>query len=110
MARDSESRTAAWQAKFNVGRVAETLYEREAVMRERVRVAFDGLCRMEEEVRVVLNESRVPTILFVPYLDFGRQLYRLTRKRNVSGSSAEVSAKRAVPHRDRQCSSRLMSR
>ena len=92
MARDSESRVAAWQAKFNVGRVAETLYDRRQAMLERVRVAFEGLCRMEEEVRTVLNESAVPTILFVPYLDFGRQLYRLTRKQNVSGQSLQLEA------------------
>jgi hypothetical protein len=92
MARDSESRTAAWQAKFNVGRVAETLYDRRQGMSERVRVAFEGSCRMEEEVRVVLNESSVPTILFVRYLDFGRQLCRFVRRQNVSGPALQFEA------------------
>jgi hypothetical protein len=47
---------------------------------------------MEEEVRVVLYESSVPTILFVPYLDFGRQLYRLVRKQNLAGPSLALEA------------------
>ncbi|MBN2537473.1 hypothetical protein JXB37_04250, partial [candidate division WOR-3 bacterium] len=61
MAVDSDKRMAAWQAKFNVERVAATLADRRAVMAQRVQQAFEELCVMEEEVRTVLNESSVAT-------------------------------------------------
>jgi hypothetical protein len=43
-------------------------------------------------VREVLNQCGVSTIHYVPYLNFGRQLYKLTTQHLISGDSAVIEA------------------
>ncbi len=87
MARDADKRIRAWQVKFNTRRVKETLDDLREQMFVHVQAAFADLCSMEERVRQVLNQSDVPTILYVAYLDYARQLYKLSRQKNISGGS-----------------------
>jgi hypothetical protein len=47
---------------------------------------------MEDKARQVLNASGVHTSLYVPYLDFARQLFKLTRKRGITGDSFSLAA------------------
>ncbi len=61
-------------------------------MLARVQTAFAELCSMEEQVREVLNGASVQTVLYVPYLDYGRQLWKLTRRQNIAGPSFALAA------------------
>ncbi len=87
MAKDADKRIKTWEAKFNTQRVKETLDDLRGQMLIRVHGAFAALCSMEEQVRQVLNSAAVPTILYVAYLDYARQLYKLSMQKNISGDS-----------------------
>jgi hypothetical protein len=89
---DAARRRANWEAKYNVERVKETLDARRADMAARYEDAVARLVSMETEVRTVLNESGVQTIHYVPYLNFGRQLYKLTAGRSITGESFALAA------------------
>jgi hypothetical protein len=93
MPADPNRRIEAWKAKYNTQRVKETLDDRKEQMIVQVHAAFADLCAMEEKTREVLNLSNVATILYVPYLDFARQLFKLSRKRNIAGASLAREAK-----------------
>jgi len=93
MPADPSRRIEAWKAKYNIQRVKETLDDRKEQMLVNVQSQFVPLCLMEEQVREVLNLSDVPTILYVPYLDFARQMYRLSMHRSISGSSLAKETK-----------------
>jgi hypothetical protein len=47
---------------------------------------------METRTRQVLNSAGVQTILYVAYLDYARQLYKLSRQRGISGESFALQA------------------
>ena len=87
MPADPKRRVDAWKAKYNIQRVKETLDDRKEQMYVHVQASFAMLCAMEEKVREVLNLSNVPTILYVPYLNFGRQMYKLEMNRLIAGAS-----------------------
>ena len=93
MPADPKRRIDAWKAKYNIQRVKETLDDRKEQMLVNVQSQFAMLCSMEEQVREQLNESDVPTILYVPYLDFARQMYRLSMHRSIKGSSLAKETK-----------------
>ena len=89
---DATRRAANWEAKYNTERVKATLDDLHAKMAERYRAAVAPLVAMEKEVKEVLNGCGVSTALYVPYLNFGRQLYKLTRQQNISGESFAMAA------------------
>jgi hypothetical protein len=47
---------------------------------------------MEDKTRQVLNAAGVHSPFYVPYLDFARQLFKLTRKRGITGDSFSLAA------------------
>ena len=47
---------------------------------------------MENKVREVINASGVSTSQYVPYLNFGRQLYKLSREQQISGETFAMAA------------------
>ncbi|MCX6843051.1 MAG: DUF1156 domain-containing protein [candidate division WOR-3 bacterium] len=55
-------------------------------------MAIAEVCIMEGKVREVINAAGVSTVLYVSYLNFGRQLYKLTRKQNITGESFAMAA------------------
>ena len=89
---DPVRRRANWEAKYDTERVKATLDAKRADMSARYLDAVTKLCSMETEVRTVLNASGVQTINYVPYLNFGRQLYKLTHGREISFESFALSA------------------
>ncbi len=89
---DEVKRILAWEAKFNTERVKQALDAQLERMRERYCAATLELCAMETKTKQVLDLSGVHTVLYVPYLDFARELYKLSRRRNVSGNSAVMAA------------------
>jgi len=61
-------------------------------MQARYEAVMTQLCAMETSVKTVLNAQGVHTSLYVPYLNFGRQLWKLTRQQEISGESFAMAA------------------
>ena len=55
--------------------------------------AVASLCEMETKARQTLNAAGVHTIMYVPYLSYARQLYKLSRQQGISGESFVLAAK-----------------
>jgi len=89
---DPTRRIEAWRAKTTPERAKEVLEARHANMQRRYEAAMAQLCAMEEQVKTVLNAHGVHTSSYVPYLNFGRQLWKLTRQ-EISGESLALAAK-----------------
>ena len=63
-----------------------------ASMAAHYEAAVAGMVAAEIKVRETLNTCGVNTINYVPYLNFGRQLYKLTTGRQIAGDSAIIEA------------------
>jgi hypothetical protein len=61
-------------------------------MSARYEAAMAGLCTAETKVCETLNTAGVNTINYVPYLNYGRQLYKLSTQREITGDSAAIEA------------------
>ncbi len=90
---DPNRRAANWKVKYNLGRVKSTLDDMSELMAARYKAAVADLVTMELEVKTVLNDAGVSTSMYVPYLNYGRQLYKLSRQQNISGESFALAAK-----------------
>jgi len=89
---DPVKSTARWKAKCNLKRVNETLNDLREDMAMRYEVAMTELGAMEAKVKEVINAYGVSTSQYVPYLNFGRQLYKLSRQQHISGESFAMAA------------------
>ena len=89
---DPVKSTARWKAKYNLKRVNETLNDLREDMAMRYEVAMTELSVMEGKVKEVINAYGVSTSQYVPYLNFGRQLYKLSRQQHISGESFAMAA------------------
>ena len=83
---DPVRRIAKWNAKFDTTRVKATLDDMRPAMLANLTAVFPLLTAMELQVKQVCDGSGVPTIQYPFYLNFGRQIWALTRK-EVSGES-----------------------
>ena len=90
--RDPDKRIAKWQAKYNTDRVKSTLDEMRDEMAKNYKAAMTNMWMMEAKVKEVINACGVSTIQYVPYLNFGRQLYKVTRQRGITGESFAMAA------------------
>ena len=84
---DPNQRLTAWQTKTDTGRMKETLDALRPEMLEHYKAAVASLCEMETKARQTLNAAGVHTIMYVPYLSYARQLYKLSRQQGISGES-----------------------
>ena len=89
---DPQKRAERWKAKYNIGRVGATLSDLREEMARRYEVAMAQVCAMEIKVKEVINAAGVSTSQYVPYLNFGRQLYKLSREQGISGESFAMAA------------------
>jgi hypothetical protein len=89
---DATKRLEAWQAKFSPEKAKATLDARYEGMSAHYHDAVAALCAMETKVKQVLDEHKVQTIQYVFYLDYGRQLFKLTWKQEISGDSFALAA------------------
>ena len=87
MSENPNQRIANWQTKFNTNRVKDTLDTQRQRMLERYSDVTARLCTMEISVKQMLDFAGVSTILYVPYLNYGRQLFKLSTQRDISGSA-----------------------
>jgi len=79
--------------KYNTERVKATIDDLRPAMTERYQAAVAQLYAMEMKVKETLNAHGVSTILIVPYLNYGRQLYKLSRQQFISGETMRLAAK-----------------
>jgi hypothetical protein len=89
---DPVKRLSSWKAKYNVERVKQTLDDLRPDMLARYEAVLADLVTMETKTKEVLSVSGVHTILFVPYLNFARQLFKLSRRQHIAGESLELAA------------------
>ncbi|MGQ9679067.1 MAG: hypothetical protein ACUVUD_07300 [bacterium] len=90
---DTAKRIEAWRVKTAPERTKQILEARFEEMRKRYEAAMAELSAMETEVKSVLNEKGVHTSNYVPYLNYGRQLWKLSRHQGISGESLAMEAK-----------------
>ncbi|MEO0049649.1 MAG: hypothetical protein ABIK23_00570 [candidate division WOR-3 bacterium] len=90
---DPRKRSLAYRVKATPERTKEILDARLEEMRARYDAVMEEIYAMETEVKAVLNDKGVSTSLYVPYLNFGRQLWKLSREQGISGESLALAAK-----------------
>ena len=89
---DSNQRLIAWQIKTDTTRVKQILDDRRPDMLKRYEAAIASLCEMETKARQTLNAAGVHSIFYVAYLNYARQLYKLSRQQGISGESFALGA------------------
>jgi len=89
---DPTKRVASWLAKYNTDRIKATLDDLRPEMVKRYEARVAELYAVETKTKEVLNASEVQTILYVPYINYARQLYKLSRQQNISGESLKMAA------------------
>ena len=89
---DANQRIMAWQIKTDTARMKETLDTLRPEMLKRYEAAVASLCEMEVKARQTLNAAGVHTIFYVAYLNYARQLYKLSRQQGISGESFAMGA------------------
>ena len=83
---DPTKRIANWNVKYNTERIKATLDEMRPGMLANVTAVFPMIAAMELQVKQVCDGAGVPTIQYPFYLNFGREIWALTRKCPVSRS------------------------
>jgi hypothetical protein len=83
---DPTRRIAKWNAKFNTERIKATLDDMRPTMLQNVTAVFPLITAMELQVKQVCDSAGVATIQYPFYLNFGRELWALSRK-DISGES-----------------------
>jgi hypothetical protein len=81
-----------WQIKTETGKVKQILNDMRPDMLKHYEAAAASLCEMETKARQTLNAAGVHTIFYVAYLNYARQLYKLSRQQGISGESFALSA------------------
>ena len=88
---DPTRRIAKWNAKYDTERIKATLDVMRPTMLANVTAVFPMITAMELQVKQVCDSAGVPTINYPFYLNFGREIWALTRK-EVSGESLALEA------------------
>jgi hypothetical protein len=89
---DKMKRFTSWNVKYNTERIKATLDDMRNDMQARYQAAMTAMLANDIKVKGVLNGKGVSTILYVPYLSFGRQLWKLTREQDIAGDSLQLAA------------------
>jgi hypothetical protein len=99
---DITRRISRWKAKYSPDIAAQTTARIFDDMTERYQTSMVALCTMETETKQVLDGSGIDTMFIVFYLDFARQLFKLSHGRTISGPTlakeAQVLRPRRHPH------------
>ena len=88
---DPAKRIAKWNAKYDTARVKAILDELRPTMLANVTAVFPMITAMELQVKQVCDGIGVPTIQIPFYLNFGREIWALSRK-EVSGETLAIEA------------------
>jgi hypothetical protein len=84
---DLNQRLTVWKIKTDTDKVKQILDDIRPDMLKHYEAAVAGLCETETKARQTLNAAGVHTIMYVPYLNYARQLYKLSRQQGISGES-----------------------
>ena len=89
---DALRRVSRWQAKYSPEIAAQTTARIYDDMSRRYKDSMVALCAMELETKQVLDSSGIDTIYIVFYLDYARQLFKLSHGRTISGPTLAKEA------------------
>ena len=89
---DVTRRLSRWKAKYSPEIAAQTTARIFADMTERYEAAVVALTTMETETKQVISASGIDTMFIVFYLDYARQLFRLSHGRTISGPTLAKEA------------------
>lgn len=89
---DVARRLSRWKAKYSPEIAAQTTARIYDDMSERYQASMVALCTMETETKQVLDGSGIDTMYIVFYLDFARQLFKLSHGRTISGPTLAKEA------------------
>jgi acyl-CoA reductase-like NAD-dependent aldehyde dehydrogenase len=82
---DVTRRISRWKAKFSPEIAAQTTARIFDDMTARYEASMLALSTMETDTKQVLSASGIDTMYIVSYLDYARQLFRLSHGRSISG-------------------------
>jgi hypothetical protein len=82
---DVTRRISRWKAKFSPDLAAQTTARIFDDMTARYEASMLALNSMELDTKQVLSASGIDTMYIVFYLDYARQLFRLSHGRSISG-------------------------
>ena len=82
---DVTRRISRWKAKFSPEIAAQTTARIFDDMTARYEASMLALSTMETDTKQVLSASGIDTMYIVFYLDYARQLFRLSHGRSISG-------------------------
>jgi acyl-CoA reductase-like NAD-dependent aldehyde dehydrogenase len=89
---DVTRRISRWKAKFSPDLAAQTTARIFDDMTARYEASMLALSTMETDTKQVLSASGIDTMYIVFYLDFARQLFRLSHGRTISGPTLAKEA------------------
>ncbi len=84
---DVTRRISRWKAKYSPELAKATCDRIFEDMVRRYEDSVVALCETEAKVRQVLNVLGIHTCLYVPYLSYARELFKLSRQQGITGSS-----------------------
>jgi hypothetical protein len=74
------SRIKNWDKNFNAESAGEMQMRLKPMMKERLEAVFKIQEMLENKVKKIMGESGLPTWHNIPYLNFGRQVYKARRR------------------------------
>jgi acyl-CoA reductase-like NAD-dependent aldehyde dehydrogenase len=89
---DVTRRISRWKAKFSPEIAAQTTARIFDDMTARYEASMVALNLMETDTKQVLSASGIDTMYIVFYLDYARQLFRLSHGRTISGPTLAKEA------------------
>jgi hypothetical protein len=89
---DVTRRISRWKAKFSPEIAAQTTARIFDDMTARYEASMVALSSMELDTKQVLSASGIDTMYIVFYLDYARQLFRLSHGRTISGPTLAKEA------------------
>ena len=89
---DVTRRLSRWKAKYSPEIAAQTTARIYADMTARYEASMIALNSMELDTKQVVNASGIDTMFIVFYLDYARQLFRLSHGRTISGPTLAKEA------------------
>jgi len=89
---DITRRISRWKAKYSPDIAAQTTARIFDDMTARYEASMIALNSMEIDTKQVLSASGIDTMYIVFYLDYARQLFRLSHGRTISGATLAKEA------------------
>ena len=89
---DVTRRLSRWKAKYSPDIAAQTTARIFDDMTARYEASVVALSTMETDTKQVLSASGIDTMFIVFYLDYARQLFRLSHGRTISGATLAKEA------------------